>query len=152
MLTGGKNAFMELARLAPEVDPECTKVIEAWDSQNSGGKKKLSLDLLCKTMNVDPIHFLSVVNEAALKYRDNASIFLAAVNMPKIMARSVKEALKSGGTRDREMLFKHAGILPVPAGATFVNTLNTKVETNVESPGQSTLPSFEKSMDLIDVD
>lgn len=150
MLAGGKNTLMELARLAPEIAPEYAKIIEEYDSLSAGGKKLASIDQMCKQHSLDPFHFLSVVAEVALKYRDNASVLIAAMNLPKIVEVSVQNAKsKKFGFKDREALMRHAGFLPVPAGATFVNTLQTKVETNVgDAPSSGHLPSFEKTIDL----
>lgn len=154
MLAGGKESLMELARLAPEIDPKLAGVIEDWDRLNPTGKKGVSLDLLCKQKNIDPFHFLGVIAEASIKYRDNASVVIAAMSLPKIVETSVKAAMKvKTGFKDREALMKHAGFLPVPAGATFVNNLQNKVETNVgEAPASGHLPSFEKTIDAIDVE
>jgi len=44
------------------------------------------------------------------------SILVAALNMPAIVAASVKQALTPDGTGDRNMLFQHAGFLPTPRG------------------------------------
>lgn len=154
MLAGGKRALMALAKLAPELDPSYAKVVEEYERLNDAGKKACSLDFLVKQKGLDPFHFLGTVAEAAIKYRDNASVIVAALSLPKVVETSVRNALKAKtGFKDREALMKHAGFLPVPAGATFVNTLQTKVETNVgDAPSSKHLPSFEATVDAIDVE
>jgi len=154
MLAGGKQTLMDLARLAPELDPSYAKVIEEYEQLSEAGKRAVSIDMLVKQKGLDPFHFLGVVAEAAIKFRDNASVLVAAMSLPKIIEASVKNALRQKtGFKDREALMKHAGFLPVPAGATFVNTLQTKVETNVgEAPASKHLPSFEQTVDAIDVE
>jgi hypothetical protein len=153
MLAGGKKELMLLAELAPEVEPALAPILEDWKRLSSSGKKSVSLDQICKTRKIDPYHFLGVIAEAAIKYRDNASVIVAAMNLPKIVEKSIKFAQKKDGFKDREALMKHGGFLPVPSGNTFVNTLQTKVETNVEQPGSvGHLPSFEATVGAIDVE
>lgn len=148
-LVGGKQTFMELARMAPQLDPNCACVIEEWD-RIAGQKRSVSLFQICKLKNIDPFHFIGVVGEAAIKFRDNASVIIAALGMPGVIERSVKTALTRDGFKDREALMKHSGFLPVPAGGTFVNTFAAKIEQNNEVIASAALPSFEKTIELAD--
>lgn len=143
---------MELAQFAPQLDQGCAPVIEEWN-RLCGQKKTVSIDTICQAKGVDPFHFLGVVCEAAVKYRDNASLIIAALSMPNVIERSVKTALTKDGFKDRELLAKHSGFIPVPAGATFVNTFAAKVEQNNEggTPG-ATIPSFENTIEAVDVE
>lgn len=154
MVAGGKKTLMEFARLAPEIAPEYAAVIEDYESLNAKGKKTVSIDFLCKVRKLDPFHFLGVIAEAAVKYRDNASVIIAAVSLPKVIEASVKSALKvKTGFKDRKLLAEHAAFVPVPSGGTFVNNLMTRVDTNVgEAPASGHLPSFEKTIEAIDVE
>jgi hypothetical protein len=147
-LVGGKQTFMELARFAPEIDPECQPIIEEWD-RLAGNKRVINLDAICKVRQIDPFHFLGVVAEAAVKYRDNASVIIAALSLPNVVERSVKTALTKDGFKDREALMKHAGFLPVPSGNVFVNKVAGVVQTaRDEQPEGAALPSFEKTIDI----
>jgi hypothetical protein len=147
-LVGGKLTFMELAHHAPELDPRVTSVIETWDGLTPTAKQAASLDAICKERNIDPYLFLGVVAAAAKKYADNSSVIIAALSLPNVVRKSIEHAMEKEGFKDREALMKHAGFLPVPAGATFVNTLQTKVETNVGvNAGSIRLPSFEKTIE-----
>jgi len=151
-LEGGKEEFMLLARYAPEIDPNIAPVIEEWNRLKKQPRLRVSLDAICKLKGIDPFHFLGVVAEAAIKYRDNASVILAAMALPKVVQQSIQVAMEKDGFRDREALMKHAGFLPVPAGATFVNSPSFKNEqvTQVDT-ASSALPSFEKSVKDLDV-
>ena len=149
-LVGGKGTFMDLARFAPEIEPGCAPVIEEW-KRLSASKQTINLDLICKVKGIDPFHFLAVVAEAAIKYRDNASVIIAAMSMPQVVERSVKTALTKDGVKDREMLFRHAHFVPVPSGATFVNTFAAKVQ-NANGGESPALPSFENTIEAVDVE
>lgn len=151
MLKGGKKEFMEIAKFAPDIDPNCACILEEWENLSSTGRKSVSMDQICKAKGIDPFHFLGVVAEAAIKFRDNASVILAAMQMPAVVQKSIKTALTKDGVRDRKMLFEHAHFIPTPGGATFVNQFAAKVEQNAGvEPGR--LPSFESSMKTLEIE
>jgi hypothetical protein len=150
-LHGGKRAFMELAKMAPQIEPALAALIEDWERLNYTVKRAANLDDMCKLRGIDPAHFLSVVGEAAMKFRDDASIIITAMNMPKIVSRSVKQALNPEGVDDKRMIFQHANFIPTSKVGTEVNVLNqaaAKAEVNLTS--KSTLESFEKTVRAAD--
>lgn len=139
---------MQLARLASQIEPELAGIVETWENLTVPARKITTIESICVEKNVDPGHFCGVVVEAAIKFRDNATYLIAALNMPEIIQQSVKFAKRPEGIRDREAFMKHSGFLPTPQGSR-VNILNqatanaaAQVEANVERG----LPSFERSM------
>lgn len=137
---------MELAHLAGELDPRIVPVIEDWDRMKPPLQNAVDLDALCEAHGVDPAHFISVVGEAEMRFGDNASVLIAAISMPAIVERCVHYAKKKKGFKDRELLMKHAGFLPLPKGS-HVSALNyaairAEVNTNIGEP----LPTFEETI------
>jgi len=152
-LEGGKFTFMDLAQLAPEIDPKVAPVIEGWNKLTEDAKKKTNLDEVCRKLKMDPFHFLAVVAEAAIKFRDNASVIMAGLSLPNIVEKSVAVGLTDEGWRDRRMMMQHSGFLPAPKGATFVNTFAARLEANQEVNTQSSaLPSFEKTVEILEAE
>jgi hypothetical protein len=151
-LTGGKSNFMEMARLAPQIDPALAPVIEEWDRLKPKARNNLDLDDLCKLKDIDPSHFLGVVAEAAQKFHANASILIAAVNMPAVVGKSVRVAMTDKGVQDRKFLFEHSSFIPMPQGArvSILNQNALRAEINNEQPEKG-LTSFEKRMEMADV-
>jgi hypothetical protein len=142
---------MELARHAAEIDVKVAPIIEGWDSLSEEAKRRLDLDSLCKELKMDPFHFLAVVAESAMKYRDNASIIMAAISLPSVVQKSIDVALTDAGISDRKMLMQHSAFLPMPKGSTIVNTFAANLQNNNEvNQHSSALPSFEKTMDIIE--
>ena len=146
----GRRQFMELARLAVKLDPKLAPILEDWDRMKPSLRNATSLDALCEAHDVDPAHFISAVGEAAMRSGDNACIIIVALNMPAIIAVSVKRALTPDGVKDRKMLFEHAGFLPVPANreVRMLNRAAIKAELNIGD--SKPLPRFESTMEMLD--
>jgi len=149
-LVGGKEKFMEFAELVSQIEPKLGKVVETYHGLTKEEQKRVSLDGLCYMNNVDPVHFIGVVGEAAVRYRDNAAVVMIALGMPEVIAKSLKMA-SAGDWHHTKMLFEHAGIVPTPAGQTINVTANAaaKAESAVENEVRG-LPTFEKT--ILDTD
>jgi hypothetical protein len=145
----GRRQLMELAHSAGKLDPRITPIIEDWDRMKPPLRNGVDLDLLCEAHGVDPAHFISVVGEAEMRFRDNASIIIAALSMPKVIEKSVRTALTTGGFKDREMLMKYTGFLPQPKKSQVPTlsyaAIRAEANTNIGEP----LPRFEETMELI---
>ena len=85
---------MEMARLAPQIEPELGILLDDWDRLTSTGRKTVKIEDLCKARNVDAMHFFSVVNEAAMKFRDNATLMIASMNAPGLLEKSVQYGMQ----------------------------------------------------------
>jgi hypothetical protein len=131
-IPGGKRTFMEMARYAPNIEPDLRRILEEWDRLQPVHRKGADLDQICRLKGVDPIHFILVVAEAALRFQNTAIVLIAAVNSPAVIDRTVKEALKPSGFKDRQMLLEMYGALPSSRGATVavVNQIAAKAEIN----------------------
>jgi hypothetical protein len=93
MLRDGKATFMEHARLAAHIEPGLAYVVETYESLKPWLRAAVSVDELCVKYGIDPVHYLSVVGEAAANYGDNCAILLAA-NHLELVSRPVESARK----------------------------------------------------------
>jgi len=150
-LKGGKAQFMEFAHLAVHIEPELAPIVEDFDKLNSGLKASVSIDEICAVRGVDPLHFIAVVGEAALKFGNNGAILIAALHFPAVIGKSVKEAMTSKGFKDRELLAKHHGFVPTPHGTSISVQASAGARADASSaPESKGLPSFERSMREVD--
>jgi len=146
-LHGGKATFMQFARLAVHIEPALGPVIESYDTLTGAAKAAVSIDEICVKHEIDPLHFIAVVGEAALKYGENSAIVIAALRFPEIINRSVREGLKPGGFKDREAMMKHAKFIPTPHGINIGVSANAASRSDSSAaPESKGLPSFERSM------
>jgi hypothetical protein len=147
-LQGGKASFMALAELAPQIEPELAVIIEDWQKLSTHGKRVTKVEDLCAARQIDPFHFLAVVNEAAMKFRDNALLLIASMNAPILLEKSAQYGMQKDGFKDRQAILQHAGIFPSPQG-TRINILNqnsAKAASQSEANVDRGLPTFERSI------
>jgi hypothetical protein len=138
---------MEFARLAVHIEPALAEIVDSYETLRPALQAKVSIDEICVKHGVDPIHFIGVVGEAALKYGNNSAILIASLEFPAVVNKSVKQALKPEGFKDREALMKHHGFIPTPHG-THINvnaTAGARADSST-APESKGLPSFERSM------
>lgn len=131
----GRRQFMKLAHLAVELEPKLAPVVEDWDRMRPPLQNAADLDALCLAHDIDATHFIAVAGEAESRFRDNASILIAALNMPAIVQASVKRALTRNGFRDRKMLMELMGFLPAPSNGQLgrLNPAAIKAEVGGEN-------------------
>ncbi len=141
---------MEIARLAAKLDPSIGLVIDDWDRMKPPLQNAADLDALCEAHGVAPAHFIGVVGEAEVRFRNNFSILIAALNMPAIVAASAKRALTPNGFRDRKMLMEHAGFLPVPASRQFRMLNHAAIKAEQGRADVKPFPRFEDTVEVIE--
>jgi len=147
-IQGGKQEFMRLAVLAGQIEPELMCVVEDWEKLRVPAQQVTTIESLCLAREIDPSHFCGVVVEAAVKFRDNATYLIAALNMPDVVEKSVKFAKSKDGFKDREALMKHARFVPVPVGSHISVSAQAAAKANSESDANAErgLPTFERTM------
>jgi len=147
LLVDGEQTFMEFAHLAVHIEPELGPVIEDYAKLSPRGQKAVSIDEICVRHEIDPLHLIAVVGEAAMKYGNNSAIVLAALRFPEVINRSVKQALTPNGFKDRELLAKHHKFIPTPHGPIINATANAGARADASTaPESKGLPSFERTM------
>lgn len=110
---GEKKEILNLLRRSDA--PEAKKVLSLVDS--APAKKfveVLPLEAFCMASGVSTKKFFAVVAEVVFEESQNEAALLAALGTPEVVSATVAAALAPGGTREREMILKHARIVPVP--------------------------------------
>jgi hypothetical protein len=154
-LTGGRKTFMELAHLAPHIEPGLARFVEAWDALTPTMQQTVDLDRLCLDKELDPNHVMSVVGEAAAKFRENTAIIMASLAMPEIIKKGAKVALTTDGWRDRKFFYEHSRFIPVSQG-TRIGIINKQTNTAEVNSVETTagagrgLPSHEETVGAAD--
>lgn len=150
-LPGGKASLLELARLCPH---ESVKAIVAdWDALAPSKRNTTRVESLCEARELDPWDFYGLVAAAAGRVHCDVAKMMLAVELPRVTARSIREANTRNGFKDREMLMQAAGIAPARGGGVHVNTnvaASAKAAAVTVAPEQMRgLPAFEvDAMDM----
>ena len=147
-LPGGKKAFMDLMRLACEIESGLAPIVQIWLDTQPRDRRNLSIDQMCESApGISTARIAGLVMESAMTWGLNTGNMIAALNHPEVVEASVARALTASGVQDRRMQFLHSGFLK-PEGATInvSSTAHSEAEAaagtavSIDAPG---LPPFE---------
>lgn len=152
-IRGSKKGFIDYARLCD--DDEIKKVVDLWDSLTANEKICLQINDLCVAASVSWPYLVGRVNQVMWECGKEETHARMAQYHPLVVEKTIKYAMAKDGYRDREMLHRAAGFLPIPKGATIINkfqpqTIPSQLPTvNDEPIDVDELPPFERdSMQL----
>jgi hypothetical protein len=144
-LPGGWKSSIEYARHAwQNGDTVLGRVVECWDGLKKGEQASMTLEKVCELAGIPPADFFGRISAVAFSLGRDVANLVAAAAAPEVVARSVREAKKAGGFRDREALMKHNGFLPSPQGSRI--NIGVGFQQTIE-PGpreRAGLPSIEE--------
>ena len=126
-INGGIRQFVEYVRMGSATDPDVLPFLEFWDSQAEYVRERWTLDQFAHHSKVPAEKVFAAASKAAFKYNADVSDMIAMAAMPQIVETSVKSARKEAGRnsfRDRELLLKHSGFVPLPQGS-IINIQNS---------------------------
>jgi hypothetical protein len=139
---GGEENLIELARLSP--DSKMRQVVQVWDRLTAEERRTIPLDQVLASVDQPAEDFLAEMVRAAHRHSVDFAGLALGLQLPSVVQATVKNALTPKGTKDREMILKHAGLLPVPSNSftAIRKQINTQINTTPppEAPG---LPSLE---------
>lgn len=138
---GGFEGAMEYAALLAVSDEKYQRLMYLVSTASLSDRKVLKAGDWLKAADIDPSEFVGDIAKVAYKMNADAGAFIAAIAHPQIVSTAVKAAKKvKGGAKDREMLFKALGFLPVPKSANIHIHAQTAV---VEEEKVEGMPSFD---------
>jgi hypothetical protein len=97
-------------------DPEARKVLEKYRSVPSSYRRLLPPEAFCHAAGVPPPHILEVVTIVAMRCGVIASTILAATMNPRVVKKTIEQALQTDGFKERLLLLKASGLVPTWAG------------------------------------
>jgi hypothetical protein len=77
---------------------------------------RLPIEAFCVAAGVSPLKILEILTLVLVRQGTQASQIVAAVNHPRVVAKTVEMAMTDEGYADRVVLHKHANFLPTPQG------------------------------------
>ena len=144
---GGRDGFVEMMRLAHDLEPGLAPIVQAWDDLPRYKRRHISLDVIAEAnAKLDVAKITGLVTEASVRYGINLSNMLAGLAHPQIVAASIKRALQPDGTQDRRMQFLHSGFLPHEGSVFNVSATAGAAAQSVSSAAVNAgpgLPPFE---------
>jgi hypothetical protein len=98
-----------LALLETSDNPDAARVRNAYFSIPETYRRLLPPEAFCHAAGVSPWAVLDAVTVAAVRSGAMASAVVAAVNMPRVVQKTVEVALTDEGTRERRMFLRASG-------------------------------------------
>lgn len=109
--------------------------LRKWDDRDTRQfhRDLLPVEAFCVYAGVHPFALWEAIVVSLTRVNANEGAYIAAINHPAVVRRSVEEALKPDGHSDREWQLKHAGFLPQPKG----NVINVQASATAAAASQS---------------
>ena len=95
-------------------DPAALKMVALREELSEAQQAAVPVEALAIAAGVTTRKALEIITVAVFDHSSQASELLAAANQPDVIETSVITALSTNGTKDREMLLKHSGFIPLP--------------------------------------
>lgn len=122
-------------------DETAQKFMAKYDSIAPSDLVFFSIEQIAASCGVDTPTLAGVLMKAIVSQQASIAAIKAATAHPKIVEKSIQNALQDRGIRDREMLHTAVGFLPTPKGATIIsqrfqiaNISNPEKTKEVEGP------------------
>lgn len=125
---GGPEKVIEF--LAGSEEPEARAVVELRGRLNKEQAKAVPFEAYCVAAKIPTKKMFGIIAAEAADQSAKATALLADATHTKVVEATVKNALHPLGTKDREMLHKAKGFVPIPKTAvTFVKNLDARQQT-----------------------
>lgn len=133
---GGRQAAVELARLASGNDQRLRGLVESYDGLTPGQKKhkvKL-LEQLCIDNGLDPSEFLGICTAVAHRFQLDTSAILASVELENVVTAGVEQAKRPEGVQDRRLIYEHSTFIPQRGPGVAIQVNSGQQQAGVSLP------------------
>lgn len=119
-LPGGWRALITLFRaVKPEPEDDRAKVLAAYEEMIV--TQATRPEEIADAAGISHAHLLGLVSETLYELQLPTAHIIRNSNFGELMKKTVVFAKRQDGFKDREMLFKGLGEVPLPQGATIIN-------------------------------
>lgn len=115
--------------------------VDAWDLLSPSDQEKVPLEQICAAVGISAAEFVGELARGAYRWNMDVSTLIAMVSQPAIIDKMTEFAMEPDGHKDREMLLKSSGFLPLPKGAR--TTIHVSAQAAAVAATENGLPSFE---------
>jgi len=124
-----RGRFIDLLRNCG--DDEIRKVVTLWDSTPPSRRSKLLIEDLCQRANVECRWLVEKAAGLMFDLGGDVSKMIVAISQPEVIRKTVQQALKADGHKDRKLFLQGSGFVPAP-----VNQFGLMVNNQLPGPGQ----------------
>jgi hypothetical protein len=121
---GSKDRIFEL--LAGSEEADARKIVQLVGVHGIARWRRLPLEVWALATGITTKRLFGLVAQELFDTSRQEGLLMAASRHPDVVQAATDSALQDHGVRDREMLFKHNGFLPVPK-TSFINAPGGRV-------------------------
>lgn len=118
--------------------PEARAVLDKYYTLPKNLARLLPIEAFCLAAQVSPLRIVEILAATLVRLGAQASSVIAAVNHPRVVAKTVEMALTDEGHEDRADLHRATGFLPLPKGAQTV--VNVQAQASAGAQAQAAAP------------
>jgi hypothetical protein len=100
-------------------DEQARRIVALYGSLNATERKAVTIDYLIMAAGADVHHISGVVQEELSRVRGIEAGFLACMDGPNVMRKTIEHAMTPKGQKDRELVLRIVGFLPTPPQRSF---------------------------------
>lgn len=143
------RAYIDYVRMsAEEGDKDMQRFVQIWMTLTAREKFAITPEQLCERANVQVEDLVGEVCRMLWKVQNFAAGIITALAHPKVIKKTVQEAMKKDGGVDRSNFLKGTGFLPTPKPA--IMNPHYHLPAGTPPPEAQMLPSHSEEIGLLD--
>jgi hypothetical protein len=95
-------------------DPQARRIVELHRSLNATERKAVTIDYLILATGADVHRICGLIQEWVSRINETQAMLLACMNAPEVTRKVIEHAMTPEGHKDRELVLRLAGVLPMP--------------------------------------
>jgi hypothetical protein len=107
-------------------DEQAQRIVELHYSLNATERKAVTIDYLILAAGADVHHVWGVIQEEQSRISESVATMLACESAIDVTRKTIERALRPDGHKDRELLFRIAGLFPMPGQPGLLERLRRK--------------------------
>jgi hypothetical protein len=105
---------------------EARQIVALYYGLNATERKAVTIDYLILAAGADLHHVSGLIQEGVSRVRETHATLLVCKNAPDVTKKVIERAMTPGGHKDRELVFRIMGLLPVPGEPGLLERLGRK--------------------------
>jgi hypothetical protein len=108
-------------------DEQARRIVELYYSlKNATERKATTIDYLILAAGADVHRVSGLIQEWVSRIKEDRAMLLACMNAPELIQKTIKRAKTPEGHKDRELIFRIVGVLPVSGQPGLLERLRRK--------------------------
>lgn len=89
-------------------------VAQKYKLSNVSQRNSVPFEAYCVAAGIETKRALGIIISEVYSQNEQAALLMASAAQPSVVQATIDRAIEAGGSRERDMLLKHSGFVPVP--------------------------------------